>query len=82
MGRGSKPAVSDTGGWARPGCTVAAVDVERAEPVTVKCQECDAELAADSPSLHLELAYDDEWFAYCETCWQREFGESGEKPAG
>jgi hypothetical protein len=56
------------------------VDVERAEPVTVKCQECDAVLAADSPSLHLELAYDDEWFAYCETCW-REFGEPPDSPS-
>ena len=50
-----------------------AVEVKRAEPVTVKCQECDTELAADSPSLHLELAYDDEWFAYCAECWGREF---------
>jgi hypothetical protein len=52
-----------------------AVEVGRVEPVTVKCQECGTELAADSPSLHLELAYDDEWFAYCEACWQPEFGE-------
>jgi hypothetical protein len=48
----------------------------------VKCQECAAELAADSPSLQVELAYDDEWFAYCEECWQREFGESVEASAG
>jgi hypothetical protein len=30
----------------------------------------------------LELAYDDEWFVYCESCWQREFGESEEAPTG
>jgi len=30
----------------------------------------------------LELAYDDEWFAYCETCWQREFGEDKEASVG
>ena len=48
----------------------------------MKCQECDAELAADSPTLRLELAYDEELFVYCEECWQREFGESGDAPAG
>jgi hypothetical protein len=58
------------------------VDVERAEPVTVKCQECDAELAADSPELRLELTCDVEPLVYCEACWERKFGESGEAPAG
>jgi hypothetical protein len=72
-GRLRKPAVSLAAPIGR--VYLRSVEVERAEPVTVKCQECDAELAADSPSLHLELAYDDEWFAYCERCWEREFGD-------
>jgi hypothetical protein len=36
------------------------LDVERVEPVTVPCQECAVELAADSPDLRLELTCDDE----------------------
>jgi hypothetical protein len=46
------------------------------EAVTVTCQECSVELAADSPELRLELTCDDEPIVYCEACWQREFGES------
>ena len=39
-----------------------------ADPVTVRCQECGIELAADSPELRLELTYDDEPLVYCEAC--------------
>ena len=45
-----------------------------ADTATVRCHECRVELAADSPALRLELTYDDELIAYCEACWQREFG--------
>jgi hypothetical protein len=58
------------------------VDVERVEPVTVTCQECGVDLAADSPALRLELTYDVEPIVYCSECWQREFGESGVASAG
>jgi hypothetical protein len=34
------------------------------------------ELAADSPTLRLEITCDDELLAYCEPCWEREFGEA------
>jgi hypothetical protein len=44
------------------------------EPVTVPCQECGLELAADSPDLRLELTDDDEPLVYCLECWEREFG--------
>jgi hypothetical protein len=46
------------------------------------CQECGAELSADSPALRVELAYDDEWVVYCQECWQRELGESAEASIG
>jgi hypothetical protein len=45
------------------------------EPVTVSCQECRIELAADSPELRLELTCDDEPLVSCVGCWKREFGE-------
>jgi hypothetical protein len=52
------------------------VDAERLDPaVTVPCQECGIELAADSPELQIELSYDDEWVVYCVKCWKSEFGE-------
>jgi hypothetical protein len=51
------------------------VDVDRVHPVTVTCQECEVELAADSPERRLELTCDDELLAYCEACWEREFGD-------
>jgi hypothetical protein len=44
--------------------------------VIVQCQECGRELAADSPSLRLQLTSDGELLAYCEECWEQEFGES------
>jgi hypothetical protein len=44
------------------------------ERVAVPCQECDVDLAADSPELRLELTVDDEPIVYCLGCWQREFG--------
>ena len=44
------------------------------EPVTVPCQECDVELAADSPDLRLNLTCDDEALVYCVECWERECG--------
>jgi hypothetical protein len=50
-------------------------DVERLDSVTVLCQECGVELAADSPNLRLELTCDDEPIVCCAACWQREFGE-------
>lgn len=43
------------------------------EPLTVPCQECSVDLAADSP-LRLELTCDDEAIVYCPACWEREFG--------
>jgi hypothetical protein len=46
------------------------------DPVTVSCQECGRELAADSPELRLMLTYDDEPIVYGLECWEREFGES------
>jgi hypothetical protein len=46
------------------------------DAVTVPCQECHVELAADSPELRLELTYDDEPLVYCAECWEKEFGES------
>jgi hypothetical protein len=55
------------------------VDVERVEPVTVLCQECGLELAADNPDLCVELTDDDQLVVYCEDCWLREFGESGSR---
>jgi hypothetical protein len=36
------------------------VDVERVDPVSVTCQECRVELAADSAELRLDLTCDDE----------------------
>ena len=33
------------------------------------------ELAADSPTLRIELTVDDEPLYYCEECWQREFAD-------
>jgi hypothetical protein len=50
------------------------VGAERVDPVTVRCQECRVELAADSPTLRLELTCDDELLVYCDACWEREFG--------
>jgi hypothetical protein len=50
------------------------------EPLTVPCQECDREPAADSPELRLELTCDDEPLTYCEASWEREFGENEEDP--
>jgi hypothetical protein len=52
------------------------VDIERVEPVTVPCLECDVGLACDSAELRLELTCDDELLVYCEESWEREFGES------
>lgn len=46
------------------------------EPVTVLCQECGVQLAADSPALRLMLTCDDEPIVYCAECGEREFGES------
>jgi len=34
------------------------------------------ELTAESPELWVEITDDDELVVYCETCWEREFGES------
>ena len=45
----------------------------KADLVAEPCQECERELAGDSPDLRLELTYDDEPTVYCEACWQREF---------
>jgi hypothetical protein len=45
------------------------------EPVTVPCQECSVELAADSPDLCVELTDDDQLVVYCGACWERELGE-------
>jgi hypothetical protein len=45
------------------------------EPVTVPCQECGVELAADSPELRLELTDDDEPVLYCLGCWERELND-------
>ena len=45
------------------------------ETATVPCEECDVELAGDSPELRLELTIDDEPIIYCVTRWQREFGD-------
>ena len=39
--------------------------LDMVEPVTVPCEECAAELAADSPDLRLERTYDDEPIIYC-----------------
>ena len=47
-----------------------------ADQLTVTCQECRVKLAANSSDLRLELTCDDVPIIYCETCWQREFGES------
>ena len=44
--------------------------------MTVSCQECGAEMPADSPSVRLEITCDDELITYCSECWEREFGES------
>jgi hypothetical protein len=41
------------------------------EPVTIPCQECGVELAADSSELRLELTEDDEPIVYCVQCWER-----------
>jgi hypothetical protein len=46
------------------------------EPVTVLCQECGVQLAADSPALRLMLTCNDEPIVYCAECGEREFGES------
>jgi hypothetical protein len=51
------------------------VGVERIDPVTVRCQECEVELAGNSLALRLELTCDDELLAYCEACWESEFGD-------
>ena len=51
------------------------MDIERVDPVTVPCQECDRELAADSPDLRLELSCDDEPLVYCAESWTREFAD-------
>jgi hypothetical protein len=40
--------------------------------VTIPCQECRVELAADSPELRLELTCDDEPLVYCAEFWQVE----------
>jgi hypothetical protein len=37
---------------------------EQVEPVTVACQECGVDLAADSPDLRLELTCDDDPLVY------------------
>jgi hypothetical protein len=50
-------------------------------PGTVRCQECGAELAADSPELRLELTCDDEPIVCCENCWQCEFGAAFDSQA-
>jgi hypothetical protein len=42
------------------------------DPVTVPCQECGRDLAADSPELRLMLTCDEEPIIYCETCRERE----------
>jgi hypothetical protein len=44
------------------------------DPVTVRCQECGQELAADTPVLRLELTCDDKPIVYCAECWERGFG--------
>jgi hypothetical protein len=43
------------------------VAVEKADPrgVTVTCEECGVELAADSPDLRLELTCDGVLLMYC-----------------
>ena len=46
------------------------------EPVTVPCQECGLELAADSSELQLDLTCDDEPIASWSECWEREFGDA------
>ena len=38
------------------------------EPVTVPCQQCSVELAADSLQLRLELTCADEPLVYCVDC--------------
>ena len=46
-------------------------------PITAACAECGRELEAESPELRVELTDDDdELVVYCETCWQREFGDA------
>jgi hypothetical protein len=54
------------------------VDVERADPrrVSVTCEECGAELAADNQACGSELTCDRELLIYCEGCWETGFGES------
>ena len=51
-----------------------------ADLVAVPCQECERELAGDSPELRLGLTDDNEPLVYCAECWEREFG--GDEPAG
>jgi hypothetical protein len=41
----------------------------------VPCQECDVDLAGDSPEVRLELTCDDEPIVYWQGCWEREFGD-------
>jgi hypothetical protein len=49
------------------------------EPLTVPCQECSLELAADSPPVRLELTCDDESLVCCLECWE---GSSVSLPSG
>jgi hypothetical protein len=50
------------------------VIVVTADAPIVTCQECEGPVPPDV--LRLELTCDDEWFAYCEECWQREVRRS------